>query len=265
VIRIIAADVTAAMEDAAGWRPIPPCSGPVHHVGRGVGSLAVVMFALASALPGTPRSMTYICRSLLRAGSSEHRNMKIEFQHVLFYIVASSALAVNQATAVVVEQVDIAHSNDTYTVFFDVVVNGPAERARGILTDYKQWPQLSKTIRDSRLVDTHADGRQRVSVTFRACILFIFCKDLRQVKDMETGSARASYRTELVPGEGDFASGKELWEILSQPDHTTRLRYRATLVLAFRLPPIIGPWLLKRQLYGELMVTAVRVEELLTQ
>lgn len=171
------------------------------------------------------------------------------------------AFAATPATAVTIGKVDITHKKRTYDVTFDVLVAADPVKARRLLTDYSQWPHLSDTITESRLLETLPDGRQRVSVSFRSCVLTIFCKTIRQVKDMETGPSRSTYRTEMVSGHGDFASGWELWQIVAE-GNKTRLHYDAKLVLAFHVPPLIGPWILKRKLRRELIVTATKVEKL---
>jgi hypothetical protein len=180
---------------------------------------------------------------------------------VLACVAGCWLFASEPAQAVAVDRIEISHEGRTYSVHFDVLIAADTTKARALLTDYRHWPRISAAINESRLLTTYSDGRQRVSVTFSTCVLLVFCRTLRQVKDMETGSARSRYRTDLVPGEGDFASGTEVWEIL--PDAArTRLRYRATLVLGFDVPPLIGPWLLKRELHAELLRTAAGVEAL---
>jgi hypothetical protein len=40
------------------------------------------------------------------------------------------------------------------------------------------------------------------------------------------------------------------------------LRYDSAFVLAFRLPPLIGPWLMKRELRREILTSAAKLEQL---
>jgi hypothetical protein len=180
-------------------------------------------------------------------------------------LAAGALLAAHAAAAPSVERLEVQHEDGIYSVEFDVLIPVSVAGARAVLPDYRRWQNLSASITDSRLVDTLADGRQRVSVSLRSCVVFIFCRTVRQVKDMDTGAGRASFRTEMVAGQGDFASGSEMWEILEAPDRGTRLRYRATLVPAFALPPLLGPWIVKRELRRELLGTAASLERLLAQ
>jgi hypothetical protein len=165
------------------------------------------------------------------------------------------------ASAMSVEAVDIARTGDAYSVTFEVVIAASAADVRRMLTDYREWPRLSDSITQSRLVDTDSTGVQRISVTLRSCLLVgLFCKTIRQVKDLETLPDGSGYATKFVPKEGDFASGSESWKILAESNATTRLRYDATVVPAFHVPPFIGPWLLKRALRRELIGAATKLE-----
>jgi len=169
------------------------------------------------------------------------------------------------ALAFSVDELDVTHDGDTYSVLFNVRIDVDAAKARELLTDYRQWPRISQTIKESRLVRDWPDGRKRVSADLRSCVVFILCKTVRQVKDLQAAGTKGVFRTDMVPGEGDFASGWEIWEILDEGPQRTRLRYRAQLVPGFGLPPLVGPWILKRELRAELLGTAAGVERLLAR
>ena len=165
------------------------------------------------------------------------------------------------ASAMSVESADIARAGDAYSIAFEVIVAANAADVRRILTNYQEWPRLSESITDSRLVDTDAAGVQRISVGLRSCLVAgLFCKSIRQVKDVETLPDGWGYATRFVAGEGDFVSGSESWKIFAESKTMTRLRYDATFVPAFRVPPFIGPWLLKRALRRELIGAAIKLE-----
>jgi len=176
-----------------------------------------------------------------------------------------AALPALSAAAPVINELDVTNEEQTYTISFDVLVAGDAAKARSIVSDYRQWPAVSEAVTEARLVARYPDGRQRVSVTLRACMLVIFCKSVRQVKDLHPLVLPDTYRTVLVAGEGNFSSGYETWQVSADAANKTRLKYHAVLVLAFRLPPVIGPWVLRRHLQNELVRTAKNVEMLLAR
>jgi hypothetical protein len=66
------------------------------------------------------------------------------------------------ASAVTVHTLDIVHSQGNYRVNFDVVLAAAPAHVYAMLSDYRQWPHLDDTITESRLLQTLADGKQRV-------------------------------------------------------------------------------------------------------
>lgn len=125
----------------------------------------------------------------------------------LLAILLLEMLGAGVASPVSVKSVDIARTDDAYSVTFNVIVAANASEVRRLLTSYQEWPRLSDNITESHLVAAPSAGVQRISVTLRSCVVGLFRKVIRQVKDLETLADGAGYVTEFVPGQGDFASG----------------------------------------------------------
>jgi hypothetical protein len=161
------------------------------------------------------------------------------------------------AIAFDIRDLDIVRDGDRYRVHFDVIVPVPFARAQALLRDYRQWPNLSNTMTESRLLQTYPDGRQRVRVVFHSCV-WLFCKDIRQTKELDNRQDR-DIRAVMVPEQSDFRYGWEHWQI--HPTRgSTRIQYQAEFAPAFALPPVIGPWILKARLRQTLTLTAERLE-----
>ena len=76
-----------------------------------------------------------------------------------------------------VESIDIARSADAYTVAFNVVIAAPIAHVRRLLTDYREWPRLSSSVQDTKLVAAPSADVQRINVTLRSCVIAdLFCK-----------------------------------------------------------------------------------------
>ena len=184
----------------------------------------------------------------------------------LFAGLAALLCAAN-ATAYSLEAVEVEHSGDTYVIGFEVTLEANAIEVGKVLADYAMWPRLSDNIMASQLVDTPPGGaQQRIAVTFHACVLAgLICRSLRELKDLETLPDGRTFVSSFVPRQADFASGFERWQLRPLADGTTRLRYDSSFVLAFRLPPLIGPWLMKRELRREILASAAKLEQLVTE
>lgn len=156
------------------------------------------------------------------------------------------------ASALTVHTLDIGHSEGRYRVNFDVVLAAAPAHVYAMLADYRQWPHLDDTITESRLLQTLADGKQRVHVIFHSCVL-VFCKDVDQTKDLDNRDGEIL--AVMIPGQSDFREGRESWVIEAEADKT-RMRYNAEFSLAFALPAFI----FKARLREKLLVMAQRLE-----
>lgn len=156
------------------------------------------------------------------------------------------------ASALTVHTLDIIHRQGGYRVNFDVVLAAAPAHVYAMLGDYRQWPHLDDTITESRLLQL-ADGKQRVRVIFRSCVL-IFCKNVNQTKDLQNRND-GTILTVMIPGQSDFRQGWERWQIEAAADNT-RMRYDAEFSLAFAIAPVI----FKARLRHKLLVMAQRLE-----
>lgn len=166
-----------------------------------------------------------------------------------------------QVVAVNIRTLEITRNKESYHVTFDVLLGTEPEIAWKLLSDYRQWPRLSKNLKETTLLKTFPDGRQRVKLRFRSCIL-VFCKTVRQIKDVTTRPKQDIF-TVMVSEQSDFTAGWEHWQIVAE-HNKTRIYYTAEIVPSFRLPPLIGPSILKHKLRQTLIQTVTELEILAT-
>ncbi len=175
------------------------------------------------------------------------------------YILSLALLVPVSVKALEIRVLEITRNGDLYRVNFEVVIPVPPAGVQALLRDYRQWPKLSATMTESRLLETLPDGRQRVRVVFRSCF-FLFCKDINQTKELDNHQ-EGDIRAVMVREQSDFTYGREHWQIRAV-EGMTRVHYKAEFAPAFALPPVIGPWILKARLRQELRLTAERLETL---
>ena len=158
---------------------------------------------------------------------------------------------------------EVSYQAPAYKVSFDVVLEAAHGRVQGLVRDYANLSALSPTITHSEVLETKDGSIARVKLVLRPCVWFVFCKRMTKVTDI-----RVSDRDEVihvtVPELSDFHEARERLSI--EPDTKeqthTKMSYRARLVPKFLVPPIIGPWIIKRQIIKELTLSARRVEQL---
>jgi len=163
------------------------------------------------------------------------------------------------ATAATVLATEVTHRAGRYTVHFEVRLDADAAAVRRLLTDYDHLERLSRVVERSEQLAPDDDGRPRVRVTMRSCVLF-FCRTVRKVETIEE---QPDGRLVAVadPAQSDYRYSRAEWRIVPE-DAGTRLDYRAEHEPAFFVPPFIGPWLVKGRIRRELDLLAERLEQL---
>ncbi|MFQ5995310.1 MAG: hypothetical protein ACE5K1_09455 [Acidiferrobacterales bacterium] len=160
-----------------------------------------------------------------------------------------------------VRNAQFSREDGGYIIRFELTVAMDPVKARKVLTDYSQWPDLIDALQASHVIEYFPNGGQRVLLTFRPCVM-MFCKTIKQVKDV-TNSASGAISTVIIPLETDFEWGWERMRIVPEPGGI-RLVYHAQFIPAFAAPPIPS-WVLKRELRQVLTTARERMERLDTQ
>jgi len=161
-----------------------------------------------------------------------------------------------------IDSISVTHRDGGFKIAFDAVVDAPAQQVHAVLADYASLGKLNPVI-TAISVEVAPTGRgERVRSVIKTCVWF-FCTQIVQVEDvMESGPNTISAR--IVPGAGDFESGSCFWRMTDEGPRT-RLHYEATRVAAFWIPPLIGPWAIKRTLREQLESSIVVLERLANQ
>lgn len=154
---------------------------------------------------------------------------------------------------------DVSHDDPLYRVNFEVRLKAPAPAIHRLLTDYDRLDRLSPRVAESRRLPAAAGKPERMRLVVEVCV-WVFCKNLRRVMDIEP-RPEGDILSLADPNEGDFSHVREQWKIYPEATHT-RLRYEAEYTPAFFVPPLVGPWLIKRKLHDELVIVVERLEAL---
>ncbi len=165
---------------------------------------------------------------------------------------AASAFAYEIAT------LDVTHDDGHYTVNFSVWLAAPAGHVRALSTDYANLAQLSDLVAESRVLSI-SGNTTRLKLVLRACLLFL-CKSVSRVEDV-VAEANGDITTRALPEQSDFRVATERWRILAEGSGT-RFVYQAELEPDFFIPPIVGPFIMRRVMESELRESAVRFERL---
>jgi Polyketide cyclase / dehydrase and lipid transport len=158
-----------------------------------------------------------------------------------------ACLIVHSAAAATIRSLEVKRLNGRYEFVSDTFLDAPPAAIFTVLTDYNnnRFGRISSVYKESRYMPPAPDGTPLVYTRVEGCLLF-FCKTMRRVERMET-VAPTFIRTTALPEQSDFRYSRSEWKLEPEGDGT-RVKYRLTMEPAFWVPPIVGPWFLKRNI-----------------
>lgn len=168
---------------------------------------------------------------------------------------AALLLGASGAQAVVIERMQVERDDTRYTVAAAMLIDVPRQTAFRAATDYERLPEFNPSIVSSKRLS----GR-RLRSNIRLCVSF-FCKQIEQVmRYVEQAPERIDMQ--VLPNAGDLKRGHADWRFSAAERGGTRLLFDAEIEPAFWVPPLIGPYLIARELRRQARVTAESIERL---
>lgn len=154
------------------------------------------------------------------------------------------------------------HLGGVYLVEVDALVNVPEPQVRELLTDYNDLGRINPAIEVSEILKTREPGDYQVRTVTEACVWF-YCKRIHQVQDVIEASD-GSVTATVIPEMSDFRNGYARLNLWQEPGGT-RVLIRSEVEPDFWIPPLIGPWLIKRKLRSEALETVHNLERVAQQ
>jgi len=151
------------------------------------------------------------------------------------------------AWAATIRTLDITRDDDRYALVADTFLAAPADAIFAVLMDYDRMNRISSVYKEYGFLPPAADGTPIVYTRMEGCLVArLFCKSMRRVERLE---ARAPHyiRTVALPEQSDFRYAMSEW-LLEPQQNGTKVVYKLEMEPDFWVPPIIGPYLLKRTL-----------------
>lgn len=168
-------------------------------------------------------------------------------------------LAAAGAEGADLREISVVYENDRYHLQSEVWFAAPREELYRVLTDFDDYERISSAFVEAYDVAPDEQGRPRFYTRMEGCMLF-FCRSLERF-----GYLMLQPREEIVavtePARSDFRYCRERWRF--EPDgEGTLLYYDFEMEPDFWVPPVIGPWIIKRTLTHDGMDAIGRIEAL---
>lgn len=153
----------------------------------------------------------------------------------------------------------VTYRSGSFIVEVDALLDVAESSARAVLTDYRHLERLIPAVERSEILDTREAGDYRLRIVTDTCLWF-YCKRLTRVQDV-VEAYDGSITAVVVPELSDFSHGTmrlNLW----QEATGTRILIHSEVTPEVWIPPLFGPWLIKRELHAEAVQTMHNLERL---
>lgn len=166
------------------------------------------------------------------------------------------------AHAAQVSQVQVTRKGSRFLIEMHIAIAEPPAAVFRALQDYAAMAHFNPDLRAVRVEKTASPDRVRLFTTVHTCVL-IFCKTMHQEQIMTATAAAdgGALHAELVAG--DFRGGYGIWTVrpCAKAQAVSCMDIRIELVPGFWVPPMIGPWAIRRKMEEEARRTGVGLEQ----
>ncbi|MGH8319837.1 MAG: SRPBCC family protein [Steroidobacteraceae bacterium] len=169
-----------------------------------------------------------------------------------------------QAHAAQVLDVQVTRDGSRFLINMRIAIDASPPEVFRALQDYSAMTRYNPDLRAVRVESTGVPGRVRLFTTVHACVL-VFCKTMHQEQIMTAlpGAHGGVLEAELLARGGAFKAGGGRWTVRACPADrsVTCLDAQIELVPAFWVPPVIGPWVIRRMMAEEARRTSAGIEQ----
>jgi hypothetical protein len=141
--------------------------------------------------------------------------------------------------------IEVDRKDERYTLRSVTWFEADPESLYGVLIDYDQFPRFTSAIAEARNVAPDEQGRPGYYTRMEGCVLF-WCQSL-----VRMGYLVLDPTTEIVavtdPSRSNFKLATERWQLRPEAGGTL-LIYEFDMEPDFWVPPVIGPFYIKRAL-----------------
>ena len=171
------------------------------------------------------------------------------------------------ASAAELRAIDFSRDGDRYTLRSVTWFDADVAAVYSVLIDYDQSHRFSGAITESRNLAPDDEGRPEYFTRMEDCIL-IWCQSFDRVGYLKL---EPIHRIEAFtdPERSDFKMMRERWQ-REEVEEGTLLTYKFEMVPDFWVPPLLGPYLIKRALItggrkAANRLEVIAIEEAVTQ
>jgi hypothetical protein len=154
-------------------------------------------------------------------------------------------LAARLAVPADLRTIEVEREDDRYSLRSEAYFAANRADLYRVLTNYDLFEQFSSAYVETRNVEEDEQGRPRFFTRMQGCVL-LFCRSF-----VRRGYLLLTPKSEIVavaePEDSDFNYSRERWRLQTEGEGTL-LIYDFEMEPGFWVPPVIGPYVIKRSL-----------------
>lgn len=163
------------------------------------------------------------------------------------------------AQAAEFRDIEVGRDDGLYSMRSQVYFNVEPEYLYRVLTDFNLFKKFTSAIVESNNVEADEKGRPQFYARMEGCVL-IWCRSFVRIGYLEL-KPTAEIIAISDPERSDFEISRERWQLIPE-DGGTLMIYEFQMVPAFWVPPLIGPFYIKRALRSGGVDAVNRIEAL---
>lgn len=193
----------------------------------------------------------------LVAGGALTLSLSLTAIAIAIAIAIAFSIAIPIATAAELRDVNVEREDDRYSLRSETLFDAERKDLYRVLSDYDHFEKFTSAFIESRNLEPDEEGRPRFHTVMEGCVLF-FCIDFVRYGHLVLDPER---RIEAVvdPETSDFKYSVESWT-LSDVDDQVLMVYEFEMEPDFWVPPIIGPYYIRRALEDGAVRAIDRIE-----
>ncbi len=192
-----------------------------------------------------------------RSAAQRHRAVRAKHAAAALGALVASALA----AAATIDELDVTRQRGRYSLDAEARLDATPESIFAVLTDFDDnaYSRISRAYKESRYLEPAADGTPVVYTRMEGCALW-HCMSLERTERLETDEPYWIKST-VLPESSNFKHSMSEWRL--EPDGDgTMMTYKLEMEPDFFVPPVVGPWYLKRTLSQGGLRAVARIERL---
>ena len=183
-----------------------------------------------------------------------------QLKSILALFLGASILgAAGLAGAAELREMTVEREGDRYILRSETYFEAERESLFHVLTNFDLFEKFTSAIVESNNVEPDEQGHPQFYARMEGCVL-LFCKSF-----IRNGHVLTKPITEIIaisdPENSDFHFSRERWQLADDGEGTVMI-YEFEMEPAFWVPPVIGPYYIKRALHSGSANAIGRIERL---